>query len=64
VPENLNHLIQFRCVRAEHLKASEKERVFIHNGAWAYCPAGRQADSHQWISTGGLDRQRLESGVR
>jgi hypothetical protein len=60
----LNQLIQFRCVRAEHLKASEKERVFIHNGAWAYCPAGRQADSHQWIPTGGLDRQRLESGVR
>lgn len=60
----LDHLIQFRCVRPEHLKGSEQERVFVHNGVWAYCAAGRQASPHEWIATGGLGRRRLESGVR
>jgi len=46
------------------MEGSEKERIFVHEAAWAYCAAGRRAPTHQWIPTGGLLRQRLESGVR
>ena len=59
----LTQLIKFRCVRPEHLRQSEPDRVFVHADAWAYCPAGRRADDHRLVATGGLERRRLESGV-
>jgi len=46
------------------MRSAAKERVFVHDHQWAYCAAGREAPSHQWIPTGGVDRQRIESGIR
>jgi hypothetical protein len=60
VPD-LDHLIQYRCVRAEHLRTKVKERVFVYRSGWAYCPAGRDADAHQFLPTGGIDRRQLET---
>jgi hypothetical protein len=34
--------------------------VFLHDGAWAYCDAGRLAPGHQFLRTGGVSRNRLE----
>jgi len=60
---DLTDLIQYRCVRPEHLGQSDDDRVFVHADGWAYCPAGRQADGHRFIPTGGLARRRVEGGA-
>jgi hypothetical protein len=62
-PTELSQLIDYRCVRPEHLQVSQQDRVFIHADGWAYCPAGRDAADHTFLRTGGLDRRRLEGGV-
>jgi len=59
----LTQLIQYRCVRPEHLGLDEPDRIFVHADAWAYCPAGRRAADHRLVATGGLERRRLERGV-
>jgi hypothetical protein len=60
--DGLTQLIERRCVRPDHLTARGPERVFVHAGAWAYCPAGRHAAEHRLIATGGIDLKHLESG--
>jgi hypothetical protein len=64
VPRDLDHLIQYRCVTQFHNRKNEdRERVFVQDGGWAYCAAGRSAKNHIFVSTGGVDRRRLESGL-
>lgn len=54
-------LIQWRCQRRDHLLGGDdQDRVFLHDGAWAYCDAGRLASGHQFLRTGGVSRHRLE----
>jgi hypothetical protein len=60
--EGLSQLIVLRCVRPEHLGARGDDRVFVHRGGWAYCPAGRNAPEHRLIQTGGIALRYLESG--
>jgi len=57
--DGLTKLIEFRCVRSDHLTGRGPERVFVHKGVWAYCSAGRNAADHQLIPTGGVDLKRL-----
>lgn len=57
--DGLTTLIEFRCIRPDHLAAKSPERIFVHSGVWAYCPAGRTAANHQLIPTGGIDLKRL-----
>ena len=59
----LSNLIQYRCVRPDHLRLSVEDRVFVHADGWAYCPAGRGVSDHSFIPTGGLERRRIEGGV-
>ena len=59
----LSHLIQYRCVRPEHLRLAADDRVFVHTDGWAYCQAGRGAPDHKFMPTGGLERRRIEGGV-
>ena len=54
-------LIQWRCQRRDHVpEEGDQARVFLHDGAWAYCDAGRLAPGHQFLRTGGVSRKRLE----
>jgi len=57
--DGLTTLIEFRCVRPDHLTGHGPERVFVYGGAWAYCPAGRGAVNHKLIPTGGVDLKHL-----
>lgn len=57
--DGLTKLIEFRCVRPDHLTGRGPESVFVHVGVWAFCPAGRHAGEHQLIATGGIDLKRL-----
>jgi hypothetical protein len=59
----LSHLIEYRCVRPEHLRLSADDRVFVHSDGWAYCQAGRAAPDHTFVPTGGLERRRIERGA-
>jgi hypothetical protein len=59
----LSHLIEYRCVRPEHLRLDADDRVFVHTDGWAYCTAGRSAPDHTFVATGGLERRRIEGGV-
>jgi hypothetical protein len=62
-PTELSHLIQYRCVRPDHLRLDADDRVFVHGDGWAYCTAGRTAPDHTFVPTGGLERRRIEGGV-
>lgn len=54
-------LIQWRCQRPEHVRTDDAGRVFLHDGAWAYCDAGRLASDHQFLRTGGVSIRRLDA---
>jgi hypothetical protein len=54
-------LIELRCLQRDHQAAGKgASPVFLKDGAWAYCEAGKLARDHQFIPTGGLSRQRIE----
>jgi hypothetical protein len=54
-------LIQWRCQRHDHVSGGgDQDRVFLHDGGWAYCDAGRLAPGHHFLRTGGVSRKRLE----
>jgi hypothetical protein len=59
---DLTRLIDLRCVRPDHLTERGSERVFVHRGGWAYCPAGRHVRDHRLIATGGIELRFLEAG--
>ena len=58
---DLDHLIQYRCIRKDHQNQKTKERVFVYKSGWAYCAAGKNAAAHEFLPTGGLDRRHLET---
>lgn len=60
---DLTQLIDYRCVQPDHLQSNVQDCVFVHADGWAYCTAGRRAEGHTFIRTGGLERRRLERGT-
>ena len=57
-------LIEWRCQRREHHdRDTRTSPVFLHDGEWAYCEAGKVARDHEFLPTGGMSRQRIE-GMR
>ncbi len=54
-------LIQWRCQQRDHLSGNDGARVFLHDGGWAYCEAGRLAQNHEFLRTGGVSRHRIEA---
>jgi hypothetical protein len=55
-------LIQFRCQRRDHRALDEgASPVFLQDGEWAYCEAGKIAGDHEFLPTGGLSRRRVEA---
>jgi hypothetical protein len=58
------NLIQYRCVSPHHRVSAEvSDRVFIHDGGWAYCEGGKRASDHKMLETGGLSRELIERGI-
>jgi hypothetical protein len=55
-------LIQLRCQRRDHRAPDESASpVFLQDGEWAYCEAGKVAREHEFLPTGGLTRRRIEA---
>jgi hypothetical protein len=45
--------VQYLCVREEHIRLGLRVRdgqghLTIRNALWAYCPAGRMDEPHEW----------------
>jgi hypothetical protein len=60
---NDQSLIEYRCQRRDHQQtdqSSRASRVFVHRGSWAYCEAGKLAQGHEFLATGGQSRSQLE----
>jgi hypothetical protein len=48
-------LVHYRCVSHDHQAGVwAHSGMTIHNGRWAYCPAGDVISEHRWIETGGV----------
>jgi hypothetical protein len=55
-------LIQLRCQRSDHRTPDARTSpVFLENGHWAYCEAGKTANDHQLVPTGGVRRPQIEA---
>lgn len=47
-------LIHYGCNAPDHATANvARSGLTIHNGKWAYCPAGDMVAEHRWTETGG-----------
>jgi hypothetical protein len=48
-------LVHYLCVTSDHQAGVwARSRITIHNGRWAYCPAGTVISEHRWTETGGV----------
>lgn len=47
-------LVKFVCTSKAHAKAHRDAALTIHDGAWAFCPAGSEAKAHEWAPSEGL----------
>jgi hypothetical protein len=55
-------LVQLRCQRRDHQGTRDgASPVFLQDGEWAYCEAGKLVADHEFLPTGGMTRQRIES---
>jgi len=55
-------VVDYRCVSRDHRAALWAESgIMIHNGRWAYCPAGNVISEHRWAETGGVRAAELRA---
>jgi len=49
-------LVKFVCIAKAHATSRSEAALTIHEGGWAFCPAGAGADAtaHQWEPSAGL----------
>ena len=47
-------LVKFMCSATAHAAGRSDAALTIHDGAWAFCPAGAEATGHQWVPSDGL----------
>lgn len=47
-------LVRFVCGSSAHASGRSDAALTIHEGAWAFCPAGSDARDHQWQPSDGL----------
>jgi hypothetical protein len=47
-------LVKFICTATAHASGRSDAALTIHDGVWAFCPAGAEANSHQWAPSDGL----------
>lgn len=47
-------LVRFVCGNPAHASGHSDAALTIHEGAWAFCPAGTDATGHQWQPSDGL----------
>ena len=47
-------LVRFVCGNPAHASERSDAALTIHEGAWAFCPAGSNATDHQWRPSDGL----------
>ena len=47
-------LVKFICSATAHATGHSDAALTIHDGAWAFCPAGAEATAHQWAPSDGL----------
>lgn len=47
-------LVRFVCTSQAHADGRSEAALTIHEGAWAFCPAGADATGHQWRPSDGL----------
>jgi hypothetical protein len=47
-------LVKFVCVASAHANARSEAALTIHDGAWAFCPTGADAEGHEWQPSDGL----------
>ena len=47
-------LVKFICSAPAHAASRSDSALTIHDGVWAFCPAGAEAKDHQWAPSDGL----------
>jgi len=47
-------LVKFMCTAPAHTAGRSDSALTIHDGMWAFCPAGADATDHQWAPSDGL----------
>ena len=47
-------LVKFVCTATAHATAHSDAALTIHEGVWAFCPAGAVANGHEWTPSDGL----------
>ena len=47
-------LVKFVCTAKAHASAHSDAALTIHDGVWAFCPAGSDAKGHEWAPSEGL----------
>lgn len=48
-------LVHYRCIANDHQTGVwGRSGMTIHDGRWAYCPAGGVTAAHHWTETGGV----------
>ena len=47
-------LVKFVCAARAHASGRSDSALTIHDGAWAFCPAGADASGHEWAPSDGL----------
>ena len=47
-------LVKFVCAAKAHAVGHSDAALTIHDGEWAFCPAGADETGHQWVPSDGL----------
>jgi hypothetical protein len=47
-------LVKFVCTAKAHATGHSDAALTIHDGVWAFCPAGATATGHEWAPSEGL----------
>jgi hypothetical protein len=52
-------LIEFRCVRREHIQRSTRMTLTIYKARWAFCRHEGPVTDHEWVPTGGVTLREM-----
>jgi len=47
-------LVKFVCTAKAHATGHSDAALTIHDGLWAFCPAGANQTGHEWVPSDGL----------
>jgi hypothetical protein len=47
-------LVKFVCTAKAHATGHSDAALTIHDGVWAFCPAGANQNGHEWVPSDGL----------